>query len=232
MKKAISRSIKENFFKELNKPILQKTLSAVILIIIIMIVSTLFWYWGYGVGQTATWDLISFTENNLLDVYSNNTQQNLQGWLPNGYMNFTDGLLWESDLLEYTQNRPKYEDVIQVLNSGKGACGEFVWVFAAFCVANDIPVRLLTVGYFSPNVVDHSWAQVNPSKDGKTWIHVEVTDTCVSLQNGKTIADLWNVTINNNAYYVNRYYKMVLAYEMNHYGEIVITDVTATFSQS
>jgi len=145
-------------------------------------------------------------------------------------MNFTDELIWESNLLEYTVNRPDYENVIQVLNNGKGACGEFVWVFAAFCIANNIPVRVVTVGYFSPGVVDHAWAQVNPSNDGKTWIHVEVTDTSVYLKNGKTINDLWNVTINNNAYYINRHYKMVLAYELNQDEEIVITDVTATFS--
>jgi hypothetical protein len=185
---------------------------------------------GFYSGQTDSWDLISATEENLRDLHSNTTQTKLQEWLPNNQMNFTDGLIWESNLLEYTQDRPDYEDVIQVLNNGKGACGEFVWVFAAFCIANDIPVRVVTVGYFNPNVVDHSWAQVNPSNDGRTWIHVEVTDTCAGLKNGKTINEFWNVTINNNAYYRNRHYKMVLAYELNQNEEIVITDVTATFS--
>jgi len=188
------------------------------------------WQWAFTAGQTVSWDLISASEENLRDLHSNTTQTKLRVWLPNNHMNFTDGLIWESNLLEYTMNRPKFEDVIQVLNNGKGACGEFVWVFAAFCIANDIPVRVVTVGYFSPNVVDHSWTQVNPSKDGKTWIHVEVTDTCARLGNGKTINDLWNVTINNNEYYRDKNYKMVLAYELNQNSEIVITDVTATFS--
>ena len=107
---------------------------------------------------------------------------------------------------------------------------EFVWVFGAFCIANDIPVRVCTVGYFQPNVVDHSWVQVNPSHDGKTWIHVEVTDTCVVLKNGNTTDELWNGTINNNSYYAYKYYKMVLAYDLNQNDEIVITDVTDTFS--
>jgi len=64
----------------------------------------------------------------------------------------------------------------QALKNGKGACGEFVLVFGAFCIAKNIPFRLVTVGYFVPSIVDHVWAQVNPSNDGKTCIQVEVTD--------------------------------------------------------
>jgi len=145
-------------------------------------------------------------------------------------MNFTDGLVWESKLLNCTQSRPQYQNVTQVLKNGKGACGEFVWVFCAFCVAKNIPFRMVTVGYFVPNVVDHAWVQVNPSNDGKTWIHVEVTDSCYRLKNGSAISQLWNLTINNNAYYFERNYKMVLAFQLNEGGEVVITDVTSTFS--
>ena len=180
----------------------------------------------------ATWDMISNNEKSLRDLYLSATQTELKTWLPNTQMNFTDGLIWESKLLNFSHNRPNYQNVTQVLKNGKGACGEFVWVFGAFCVANDIPFRVVGVGYFIPNVVDHKWVQVNPSHDGETWIHVEVSDTCVSLQNGSTINDLWNVTINNNTRYADRHYKMVLAYELNQNGEVVITDVTATFSKS
>jgi hypothetical protein len=186
--------------------------------------------WADNEGQTFVWNMISNTEKNLRDLYSNSTQTELKAWLPNNQMHFTDGLIWESKLINYTEHRPKYQNVTQVLNNGIGACGEFVWVFGSFCVANDIPFRVVGVGYFTPNVMDHNWVQVNLSHDGKTWIHVEVTDTCASLQNGKTLDDLWNMTINNNSYYANRHYKMVLAYELNQNGEILITDVTATFS--
>jgi len=89
---------------------------------------------------------------------------------------------------------------------------------------------MVTVGYLIPDVVDHAWIQVNPSGDGKTWIQVDVADSVAGLQNGKTIDQLWNVTINNNHYYANRHYKMVLAYQLNDNNEIVITDVTSTFS--
>ena len=126
--------------------------------------------WGSDLGQTSVWDQIRITENQLRDLYSNPTQTELKAWLPDVQMNFTDGLVWESQRLSYTENRPKYQNVIQVLMNGKKASvGEFVWVFCAFCVAENIPFRMITVGYFVPNVVDHAWVQVNPSHDGKTW---------------------------------------------------------------
>lgn len=186
--------------------------------------------WGSNLGQTVVWDQIYITENQLRDLYSNSTQTELRAWLPDAEMNFTDGLVWESQKLSYTENRPQYENVPQVLRNGKGACGEFVWVFGAFCVAKNIPFRVVTVGYFVPNVVDHTWMQVNPSHDDRTWTHVEVTDSCLQLKEGKTINQLWNLTVNNNGYYTKRNYKMVLAYQLNEDGEIVITDVTSTFS--
>jgi len=190
------------------------------------------YYLGLSSGQTAVWDMIYTAENNLRDLYSNSTQTELKAWLPSTQMNFTDGLMWESHLLNYTEDRPLYQNAVQVLKNGKGACGEFVWVFGAFCAAKGIPFRMVTVGYFVPNVVDHSWAQVNPSHDGKTWIQVEVTQSCALLKEGRTIGQLWNVTINNNDYYKGNHYKMVLAYQLNEYGEVVITDVTSTFSRS
>ena len=190
--------------------------------------------WGLNAlfteGQMATWKMISNIEKSLRDVYSDSTQTELKAWLSDSQMNFTDGLIWESKLLTFDFNRPKYENVPQVLKNGKGACGEFTWVYAAFCAANDIPFRFIGVGYFIPSVVDHNWIQVNPSHDGETWIHIDVSDTCVGIQNGNTIDGLWNHTFNNNSKYIKKDYKMVLAYEMNKNGEIVITDVTATFS--
>lgn len=186
--------------------------------------------WGRDAGQTLVWDRIKTKENQLRDLYTSSSQTELKAWLPDTQMNFTDGLVWESKLLNYTQSRPQYQNVTQVLKNGKGACGEFVWVFCAFCVAKNIPFRMVTVGYFVPNVVDHAWVQVNPSNDGKTWVHVEVTDSCCRLKKGSAISQLWNLTINNNAYYFERNYKMVLAFQLNEDGEVVITDVTSTFS--
>jgi hypothetical protein len=218
----------------------KKIVSLVLIAIMIGLVVFLFFevgnMWGRDVGnelgQTWVWDQIRTYENQLRDLYSNSTQAQLKTWLPDTPMNFTDGLVWESQRINYTENRPRYQNVSQVLQNGIGACGEFVWVFGAFCVAKNITFRMVTVGYFVPNVVDHTWAQVNPSHDGKNWIPVDVTDSCARLAQGKTIDYLWNLTINNNSYFYKNHYKMVLAYQLGESGEITITDVTSTFSSS
>jgi hypothetical protein len=219
----------ENFFKRPSKKTVLKFISFACIVTILILVDVGY-YWELSVGQTMVWDQIRITENQLRDLYSNSTQAELKAWLPSTQMNFTDGLIWESKLLNYTENRPQYQNVTQVLTNGKGACGEFVWVYCAFCVAKNIPFRMVTVGYFVPNVVDHTWVQVNPSHDGQTWIHVEVTDSCYNITKGGTIDQLWNVTINNNSYYNNHHYKMVLAYQLNENAEVMVTDVTSTFS--
>lgn len=226
---AALKRLAKRIFKKPKKPT-WRDIASYALIAVLLIVFVAGVWWAYSIGSTASWADISETEKNLRDLFSNSTQAQLRNWLPAQKMNFTDGLIWESRIMTYTENRPTYQNVIQVLKNGKGACGEFVWVFGAFCVANDIPFRIVTVGYFSPNVVDHAWAQVNPSHDGKTWIHVEVTDTCDQIRNGNTIDSLWNLTINNDNYYKKYYYQMVLAYQLNDNGEITITDVTSTFS--
>jgi hypothetical protein len=182
------------------------------------------------IGQNSVWDQISGTEEQLRGLYSTSTQIELRKLLPDESMNFTEILIWQSQRMNYTEFRPKYENAVEVLENEKGACGEFALVFGALCAANNIPFRLITVGYFFPNIVDHAWAQVNPSHDGKTWIQVEVTDTCDQLRKGNTIEQLWNQTINNNSYYFKNNYKMVLAYQLNENDEIIITDVTSTFS--
>jgi hypothetical protein len=186
-------------------------------------------YSSFSSGQMVTWDIIAKGESDLLGIYSNETQTVLSQRLPHGCMNFTNGLIWESSMMNFTFDRPQYQNVPQVLTNGKGACGEHVWVYAAFCVAKGIPFRVVHVGYFVPGVVDHSWIQVNPLNDGISWIHVEVAGSCAGLQNGKTIDQLWNDTINNNNAYKEQQYKMVLAYQLID-NQIVITDVTSTFS--
>jgi hypothetical protein len=186
-------------------------------------------YGSYTENQMIVWDMIANTENNLRELYSNSTQLALKQWLTDEPMNFTDGLVWESRLLTFSYERPVYQNATQMIEYGKGACGDFTWVYAAFCVAKDIPFRVIHLGYYVQGVVDHSWVQVNPSHDGKTWIHVDISESCDRIQKGQTINQLWNVTINNNRLYIDSHYPMVLAYQLID-NEVVITDVTSTFS--
>lgn len=142
-------------------------------------------------------------------------------------LNYTDLLYWESRRLNYTENRIWHADPIEILNYGKGACGEFSILYISICLANDIPARLVITAYLIPNVVDHSWAEVNPLKDGKTWIHVEVTDACYSI---KTTGSLNPLTINNTSYYKNQHYRMLFAYQLDADRNVTITDRTAVYS--
>jgi predicted small secreted protein len=183
-------------------------------------------------NQRLVWDKIAKDGANLRNLYSNATQKELKNWLPEGKMNFTEGLVWESKHINWSYDRPPYENVTQVLKNGLGACGEHVWVYAAFCVAQDIPFRVIKVGYYETGIVDHSWIQVNPSFDNKTWVTIEVAGICNNLDEGKTINQLWTDFINNDLRFFdangNRY-KMVLAYQLNGNNEVIITDVTKTF---
>jgi hypothetical protein len=184
---------------------------------------------SYQNGQMNVWDMISRDEVHLRELYSNSTQATLKQWLSDKPMNFTEGLIWESHLFNFSYDRPVYQNATQMLVYGKGACGDFVWIYGAFCAAKDIPFRIIHVGYWVPGVVDHSWVQVNPSKDGKTWIQVEVAGACDDLKNGKTIDEIWGIRIDNNQAYANSHYKMVLAYQLID-NQVTITDVTSTFS--
>jgi hypothetical protein len=180
-------------------------------------------------GQMNTWDFIANVERNLRNLYSNSTQTELKQYLSDEPMNFTDGLIWESNLLNFSYDRPEYQNATQMIEWGRGACGDFVLIFGAFCVAKDIPFRVIHVGYWISGVVDHSWMQVNPSKDGKTWIQVEVAGACDDLRKGKTIDEIWGIRIDNNQAYADSHYRMILAYQLIE-NQVVITDVTANFS--
>ena len=126
--------------------------------------------------------------------------------------------------MEYTQNRKVHTNPLELLENVKGACGEFSIVYVATCLANDIPARLLVTGYVINGVVNHTWAEVNPSKDGKTWIHVDPTDCVVGVQLGHSIDEM--KCYNNPSMYSKKNYELVLAFEPTPDGQTIITDRT------
>jgi hypothetical protein len=202
--------------------------SAIIAIVLVSLILGMF-YWlnyQYNKGQISVVEYIAYNESVVLNLSSNVIMMNLAKTFPQK-LNYTSLLYWESDRLNYTENRVFHADPIEILNYGKGACGEFSILYVAICLANDVPARLVMTGYVVPNVVDHSWAEVNPSKDSKTWIHVEVTDACYSIQ---TTHILNPSTVNNTSYYKNQHYKMVLAYQVDADRQVIIVDRTVVYS--
>jgi hypothetical protein len=180
----------------------------------------------FNSGQIYAVTRIADTENIVLNLSSSEDMARLRDMFPQK-LNYTGLLFWESERLNYTENRTWHSDPIEILNHGKGACGEFSILYVAICLANDIPGRYVTTGYFIPNTVDHAWAEVNPSQDGKSWIHVEVTDACVSIQ---TMHELNPSTINNTMYYVYSHFKMVLAFQITEDRHVMIIDRTSVYS--
>jgi hypothetical protein len=180
----------------------------------------------YKEGLISTVEYMASNEDVVLTLSSKEVIANLTTMFSQK-LSYIDLLYWESARLNYTETRIFHSNPIDILNYGKGACGEFTILYTAICLANDIPARYVTTGYLIPNVVDHSWSEVNPSKDGKTWIHVEVTDACYSIQTNHVLNPS---TVNNTAYYKNRHYAMVLAYQLDANGNVTIIDRTAVYS--
>jgi hypothetical protein len=199
----------------------------VAIILVSLFIGMFFWLnYQYNEGQISVVENIAYTEEVVRNFSSSEVIMNLSTMFPQK-LNYTDLLDWESRRLNYTENRIWHADPIEILSYGKGACGEFSILYISICLANSIPARLVMTAYLIPNVVDHSWAEVNPLKDGKTWIDVEVTDAWYSI---KTTGSLNLLTINNTSYYKSQHYRMLFAYQLDANRNVIITDRTAVYS--
>ena len=180
---------------------------------------------GYPIGRSDVLSKITHHIEVSLELSSSEVLAELKNDFPEK-LNFTQLLVWESTQLNYTLKRKVHTNPIDIKNYGKGACGEFSILYVASCLANDIPARLVTDA-----VVDHAWAEVNPSNDNENWIHVEVTDSCVRIQRGEEI-DETATTIDNPSYYEKKDFQLVLAFQVTEDGEVLIIDRTSYYSAS
>jgi hypothetical protein len=183
---------------------------------------------GFNQGQISVVDHIAHHEGVMINLSSYEKLSELRKYFPEP-LNYTDLLIWESKRLIFTERRVVHTDPIEILTYGKGACGEFSIMYTAICLANGIPARIVVPGYILPKVVDHTWVEINPSRNNKTWIHIEPTDSCVQLSNGHSLDDLQ--TINNTAYYNSRNFRSVLAFQIISESQVIIIDRTSTYSK-
>lgn len=80
-------------------------------------------------------------------------------------------------LLDYLHYKVRYtggeitrhEDPIEILEYGKGRCGEFAIAYTALCLAFDVEARMVIC------LSDHVWSEVFLEDEGR-WMHVEPTD--------------------------------------------------------
>lgn len=217
---------KEEFHK---KPLL------VILVVLFLLIAFVItgYTWGYtsgytsglNDGRTSVIEKIAHHESVLLSLSSNDIMTQIRQNFSEK-LNYTELLAWESTRLTYTKEpiKNRTTNPVEILKRGIGKCGEFSIVYVSICLANDIPARLVTGA-----VVDHAWAEVNPLKDGRTWIHVEPTDSCVRIQKGeKSIYDS-PATVNNPSLYKNKNFQMVLSFEVIEEGQVLIIDRTSFY---
>lgn len=205
----------------------RKTITTFVLIIVLIASFFVVYKFSFDSGQLFVANHIRHNESVVRVLSSPEVQSKLKENFPDN-LNYTQLFIWQSTRLNYTQNREVHTDPLEILDYGKGACGEFSIVYVAICLANDIPARLLVTGYIIPGAVDHTWAEINPSKDGETWIHVDPTDSVFGIQQGKSVDEL--TCFDNPSMYQNRDFKLVLAFEPTQDGDVIIIDRTETYS--
>jgi len=92
--------------------------------------------------------------------------------------NFTELYRWEHEKVEFVEKRDfePSSDPLEILQIGKGRCGEFSALYVALCLAHGYQSRLVTSVDVSYRVLwfpQHAWAEI---KLGDTWVHVDPSD--------------------------------------------------------
>ena len=66
-------------------------------------------------------------------------------------------------------NIKRHNDPIEILEYGKGKCGEFGILFTALCLAHNYRARLIL------DMSDHVWTEIWSQKERK-WVHVDPSE--------------------------------------------------------
>lgn len=94
------------------------------------------------------------------DLEQNNVKAELRALFDRDY-NYTELIKWEKDHLNFTWDKiDRHTNPLEILEYGKGRCGEFAILYVALCQAHGYQSRLVA------NILgDHEWAEVK--LDGK-----------------------------------------------------------------
>jgi hypothetical protein len=75
-------------------------------------------------------------------INDTNTKLDLRNRFDRSY-NYTELFLWEHQNLNFTWDKiERHTDPIEILNYGKGRCGEFAILYAALCLAHSLNADL------------------------------------------------------------------------------------------
>lgn len=196
-----------------------------IVIIIIALVGGLIF--GFNIGKNSVIEKIDHLRNVSLELSSDEVMIALGDMFPEK-LNYTQLLTWQSSRLNYTDSlSQRNTNPLKIIDFGIGRCGEFAILYTAICLANAIPAR-----YVSDLVVDHAWTEINPSKDGETWIHVDPTECCTRITSGISIYQE-PATVNHPLLYSNYWgsdFKMIFAFQVTEGKEVLIVERTALYT--
>jgi hypothetical protein len=210
------------------KTVLASFLVVAILVITSLIVGFLSYSEGFSAGQKDVVANINFNEDLMINLSSSDCQTYLRGLFPTK-QNYTQLLDWESKNLNYTTAAiTRYNDPRQIISYQLGRCGEFSILYTSICIANDIPARIVSPAIVIAGVVDHVWVEVNPSKDGTSWISVDPTNACTRIQLGISIFET-SSTVDNPSAFKGKY-TMILAYETNIDNQTFVVDRTSYYN--
>ena len=204
-----------------------KSKKFVLIVVITMLLALVSGYLvGFNVGRNSVIEKIAHFKNVSLELTSNVVMTELIEMFPEK-LNFTQLLTWQSSRLNYTDSlSQRHTNPIEIIDFGIGRCGEFAFLYTAICIANDIPARLV-----SDLVVDHAWTEINPSKDGVIWIHVDPTECCTRIASGTSIYQE-PATVNHPLLYSNYWgsdFKMTFAFQVTEEKEVLIVERTAVY---
>jgi hypothetical protein len=109
--------------------------------------------------------LIMHYQGIMNDLDQNNVKTDLRALFDRDY-NYTELIKWEKDHLNFTWDKiDRHTNPLEILEYGKGRCGEFAILYVALCQAHGYQSRLIA------NILgDHEWAEV---KLNDKWIHVD-----------------------------------------------------------
>ncbi|MCW3986554.1 MAG: transglutaminase-like domain-containing protein [Candidatus Bathyarchaeota archaeon] len=109
------------------------------------------------------------------DLNSSETKAYMRNKI-NGSHNFIELLNWTSQNLNWSEESfTRYSKPQQILNQGKGRCGEFTIVYIAACLAFGYEARIVVSRqFYQIGHGFHTWAEVK--LDG-VWTHVDPSPT-------------------------------------------------------
>ncbi|MCW3977101.1 MAG: transglutaminase-like domain-containing protein [Candidatus Bathyarchaeota archaeon] len=133
---------------------------------------------GYSLGNQAQGVVyyehpdIAYHRKIAQSLTSQTSQEELKEQLDSTEYSYLELLDWEHSQLNYTEeNIPRHDVPLEILNFGRGRCGEFSILYNALCLAFGHRSRLVVDVYG-----DHVWTEVFLNG---SWVHVDPTERVV-----------------------------------------------------